>query len=136
MGTAHRSGRATTPRIHRTRAGIPQRRVACRRQGGEVIRKRFFPLRGIKIVAWTFAGVAWVTAILAGRVAATPPQPTGTQPIAVEQSAPSSLVATVPSVPQSGLVIVRVGPAEITPPPTRIVRRVVQAPVRQTSKGS
>ncbi|GBD86036.1 hypothetical protein BMS3Abin02_02458 [bacterium BMS3Abin02] len=101
-----------------------------------MIRKRFFPLRGIKIVAWTFAGVAWVTAILAGRVAATPPQPTGTQPIAVEQSAPSSLVATVPSVPQSGLVIVRVGPAEITPPPTRIVRRVVQAPVRQTSKGS
>ncbi|NIA25489.1 MAG: hypothetical protein GWP04_07945 [Gammaproteobacteria bacterium] len=101
-----------------------------------MIRKRFLPLRGVKIVAWTVAGVAWATAILAGRVAATPPPPADTQPIAVEQSAPSSQIAAVPSAPQSGLLIVRVGPAEITPPPTRIVHRVVQAPARQTSKGS
>jgi len=101
-----------------------------------VIRKRFFPLRGVKIVAWTFAGVAWVTAILASRAAAIPPPSAGTQPIAVEQSAPSSQIAAVPSLPQSGLVIVKVGRAKITPPPTQIIRRVVQVPTRQTSKGS
>jgi len=102
-----------------------------------VIRRRFFPLRGVKIVAWTFAAVAWATAVLASRVAAAPPQTTDVQPIAAEQSVPSTQLAAVPALPQSGLVIVKVGPAEIAPPPTQIVRRVVQqAPARQTSKGS
>ncbi len=101
-----------------------------------MIRRRFLPLRGIKIVAWTLAGVAWTTAILANRVAAAPTQTTEESTTATQPQAAAQL-APLPATPSGGLVVVKVGPAKIAPPPTKtIVRRVIQAPTRQASSGS
>ncbi|MFZ0492586.1 MAG: hypothetical protein WAM81_05210 [Acidimicrobiia bacterium] len=100
-----------------------------------MIRKRFLPLRGLKIVAWTVAAVAWVTAAIAGRAVAatatdtaTPTGPTTTQTVDTTQQ------AAAPALPQNGLIVIRTGSTQTTQTQQQqqVVRKVVvQAPVRQ-----
>jgi len=115
-----------------------------------MIRKRFLPLRGAKIVAWTVAAVAWMTAAIAGRVTAAT---TTTQTAAPDASASvteTTTQTTAPALPQNGLVVIRAGStnsargvqAVQTQPQQTVVRRVVQTPTivqtptRQRSGGS
>lgn len=114
-----------------------------------MIRKRFLPLRGLKIVTWTIAGVAWVTAAIAGRAAATTtaPSTTSTTETTTQAAQSQQQQSGVPGLPQDGLIIIRAGSTngsqqaqatqQVQQPQKQVVRRVVtQAPVRQRSGGS
>lgn len=100
--------------------------------------ERFLPLRGVKIGAWTLAAITWVSAVVANRVAATPPEPAADQPQAAAATQSAEHLAAVPTAPEGGLVVIRVGAPEVQPPV--IVRRVVRAAPapapRHTSRGS
>jgi hypothetical protein len=94
------------------------------------------------ITAWTGAAVAWGTAVVS--VAAANPD------VQTEEEAPAPIVvpvtetvlAHVPDMPDSGLIVVRYTPVERPEPEVIIQRRVVtvaspsQAPTKTKSSGS
>lgn len=99
---------------------------------------RFLPLRGAKIGAWTLAAITWTSAIVASRVAATPPEPADDQPQPTAETQSVEQLAAIPEAPAGGLVVIRVGAPDIQPP--TVIKRVVKAAPapapRQKSRGS
>lgn len=91
---------------------------------------RLSPSRIAGISAWTAAAVAWGTAAVA---VANPPQPpvTKAEPVP-EPAVPIEVTTTVrpavPTIPSTGLVIVRYTPVPIPEPETISERRVVSTP--------
>lgn len=95
--------------------------------------KRLPVARVAGIVAWTTASVAWGTAAVA--MSAQPPA-TDT-PAEMPQTPPPTTVAAqvqlpaLPSMPESGLVVLRYSPVERARP--KVVVRTVQAPAASPS---
>jgi hypothetical protein len=99
-----------------------------------MIRKRFLPLRGLKIVTWTVAAVAWVTAAIAGRALATTATSTAAAPAESTTTTPAETQAAVPALPDNGLIVIRAGSTASQAQQQQVVRKVVvQAPARQTA---
>lgn len=91
--------------------------------------KRLFPMRWAKIAAWTGAALAWGTTAIAvasnaNATAASdePPIPQAIEP-PTTTSTTTTTVASVPEMPERGLVVVRYTP--VAPPPPEIVTRTV-----------
>ncbi len=80
------------------------------------------------IVAWTAASVTWGTALVAAATTVPAPQQTteGTdpEPIVLIDSKDQEALAPLPTMPESGLVVLRYTPSE-KPEPQVVVRRVV-----------
>jgi hypothetical protein len=81
--------------------------------------KRLFPTRWARILTWTGAALAWGTTAVA--VAATSQEATlsaGDMPADPSASTPApSATATMPDLPDGGLVILRYTPSQTTPTP-------------------
>ena len=92
-----------------------------------MIRKRFLPLRGARILAWTAVALAWGAATLGRAVV-----PDGEQdpaPVDAPVEVPAAIPTRVlPAAPDEGLIVLRYAPAP-EPEPV-VVQRVVtrQAP--------
>ena len=94
------------------------------------------------ITAWTGAAVAWGTAIVSV-AAASPDTNTETQsPTPTVAPAVETVLAPVPTMPESGLIVVRYTPVERPEPEVIVQRRVVtvassaQAPTKTKSAAS
>lgn len=103
------------------------------------------------IVAWTAASVAWGTALVAAANTVPEPQPaaqeTESDSVVLMDTQESVALAPVPTMPESGLVVLRYTPAE-KPVAQVVVRRVVvsspssggstpaKAPTKVESSGS
>jgi hypothetical protein len=87
-----------------------------------MIRKRFPGFRIARILGWTAVVTAWATVGIrvVATETATPPLPTPAEPPA---EAHVQTEASVPSMPESGLVVIRYTPAP--DPESRVVTRVV-----------
>lgn len=91
-----------------------------------MIRKRFPKERRWRVVAWTGLAVAWGTTLIARTVGAPAAEPA--EPVAVSPppppttSAPAQVTASVPEMPDDGLVILRFTPG---PEPEPVVERIV-----------
>jgi hypothetical protein len=88
-----------------------------------VIRQRFPGSRIARILGWTAVVTAWVTVGIrvtaTGEPAEAPPEPES--PAQVRTVATQ---ATLPAMPDGGLVVIRYTPAP--PPPPQVVTRVVE----------
>lgn len=90
-----------------------------------MIRKRFFPVRWARILAWTAATLTWGSTAVA--VASRPPiDEAPSLPVPSIESQESSGSAVVPTMPDSGLVVIRFTPTP--PPPPRVITRTVTVP--------
>jgi hypothetical protein len=95
--------------------------------------RRLPPARVTGIVAWTAATVTWGTAAVALAAAPSPSTETTAasvplEPVAVENAIVTTTSAPVPTMPESGLVVLRYTPVEKPEAPI-VVRRVeVAAP--------
>jgi len=82
------------------------------------------------IVAWTAASVTWGTAIVATANAAPEPEVLAEgpepEPIVIVEPNVEQVLAPVPAMPESGLVVLRYTPGE-KPEPKIVVQRVVVA---------
>ena len=91
--------------------------------------KRLSPSRIAGISAWTAAAVVWGTAAVSASAAteaanAQPEEPQPTPP--VETAVINEILAPVPTMPNSGLVIIRYTPVPVPEPQVIVERRVVQ----------
>ena len=89
--------------------------------------KRLFPNRWARITAWTGAAVAWAVSVMAA--AAQSPSLATVPETHVPDVAPTSseittaTIVTMPTVPDSGLVVIRFTP--VAPPAPQVVTRTV-----------
>lgn len=91
--------------------------------------KRLTPSRIAGISAWTAAAVVWGTAVVSSSVAteAASAQPEEPQPAPpVETPVIDEILAPVPTMPDSGLVIIRYTPVPVPEAQVVVERRVVQ----------
>jgi hypothetical protein len=95
-----------------------------------MIRNRFAGLRSLRIVSWTAVAIGWVMAVIA-RLAIAAPQAAAPEPMTPEPPrqtvfvpASAATSATVPGMPESGLVVIRHTPDPL-PVPEPVIRRVV-----------
>jgi hypothetical protein len=90
--------------------------------------KRLPASRIAGIIAWTAASVTWGTAVVAiANVAPEPPQPEASadpEPVVLIEPQAAEVLAPVPTMPESGLVVLRYTPSE-KPEAQVVVRRVV-----------
>jgi hypothetical protein len=102
--------------------------------------QRLPPARVTGIVAWTAATVTWGTAAVALAAAPSPSTETTAaavplEPVVVENAVVTTTLAPVPTMPESGLVVLRYTPIEKPKAPV-VVRRVeVAAPSTGTASG-
>jgi hypothetical protein len=92
--------------------------------------KRLSPSRIAGISAWTAAAVVWGTAAVTSSAAAeaTTAQADESAPAPpVEAPVVNEIMAPVPALPNSGLVIIRYTPVPVPEPQVIVQRRLVQA---------
>ncbi len=98
-----------------------------------MVNRRLPPARVTGIAAWTAATVTWGTAAVALVAAPSPSTDAAAaevplEPTAVENTIVTTTIATVPTMPESGLVVLRYTPIDKPKAPV-VVRRVeVAAP--------
>jgi hypothetical protein len=78
------------------------------------------------ITAWTGAAVAWGTAVVSVAAANPDVQTEEQDPIAEVAAQTTTVLAAVPTMPDSGLIVVRYTPVARPEPEVIIERRVVQ----------
>ena len=94
------------------------------------------------ITAWTGAAVAWGTAVVSVAAANPGAQAEEEAPAPAVAPVTETVLAPVPDMPDSGLIVVRYTPVERPEPEVIVKRRVVtvaspsQAPTKTQSSGS
>lgn len=91
---------------------------------------RFTSRRVLSIGAWAGAAATWAMALL-GEPVGVDPAPAVTPPLPEFVAAvPTTTLATIPTPPEDGLVILRFTP--VPPPPPEVIVRTVAAPATRT----